>query len=787
MSDHQQLLYSLLRSEHEDEIVKILESAGYPLDDQNTWYPLGENAGNFSTVGNQQDDPAGALIEKVINSIDAVLMGECHRAGIDPECDRAPSSMREAVERFFGIRDGRLDNLDSREQTLLADRIHVVATGTKQSPCYSVIDRGEGQTPDKFPDTFLSTTRSSPKIKIGFVQGKFNAGGSGSLQFCGQHNIQLIVSRRQTYASNLDDSANQWGFTVVRRKRPTSGERSSVFVYLAPRGRVLRFSSDHIDVLPGGSRKNEPPAAYVRPLDYGTIVKLYNYQFGGRGIATLEAKRELERALHTPCLPYRITETRKYRANYYATTITDIWGRIEQEGEADEVERVASTKMEHGFPAYSTLNLHVIGSLPLRIGVWRARRKTRETARRLTTGVVFLVNGQRHGQLSRDFLSRLGLDYIKDHLLVGVDCTNIDRHVFEDLFMTSRDRLRQNRHYAEIRQVLQRELRGHHGLRELNSVWRRQQVDEGNDPSTYLADLMNKLIRDDPGLSHLFSDGDKILNLGPSVSFPYKGRKFPTYFQLAKSQKRVRLRKDCPINGTVRLEFDTDAENQYFVRADSPGKLMVDPSVDLIERSNLWNGRFVVHFRVPWNARVGDVTRIHFSVSDVERMVSGPFVTDFELVAAPERVASQSGSDGASSRGRSRNTPNEPGGQLPHLIPITKEKWGQGSGIDGPFDALRIRQAPDGGYDFFFNDDCQWLIKEKADPKNNPARVAHWFSWGLTLAALGMIRRSKSAGSAREPVDSNPLDLKEIQIACDGIAQVIIPMFRTIYPGAPAG
>ena len=60
-------------------MIKELASARYLLDDDDIWVPLGQNAGNFSVVGNQQENAAAAFIEKVVNSIDAVLMGECYR------------------------------------------------------------------------------------------------------------------------------------------------------------------------------------------------------------------------------------------------------------------------------------------------------------------------------------------------------------------------------------------------------------------------------------------------------------------------------------------------------------------------------------------------------------------------------------------------------------------------------------------------------------------------------------------------------------------------------------
>lgn len=678
--DNQTLFETILHSENEQQVVDTLVNAGYNLDNDDIWVPLGQNAGNFSVVGNQADNAAAAFVEKIVNSIDAVLMGECYRNNINPESSEAPGSMQGAVEQFFGAHGGRLDNLTPIEQGKLADQIHVVATGERDSPCYCIVDRGEGQTPEQFPETFLSTSRSSPKIRIDFVQGKFNAGGSGSLQFCGHHNIQLIVSRRQPYArTSSDSSADLWGFTIVRRRRPRRGERSSVFVYLAPAGRVLSFSADTIKVLPGRSSKNYPGAPYVNELDYGTAVKLYNYRWSGRGIATLETRRQLERVLHTPCLPFRISETRGYRANYYATTVVGVWNTINTPTESLEMSRT----MEPGFPATATISLRDIGQLPIRIGVWRKNVNRRS----FPTGVFFLVNGQVHGQFGSEFVARrLKFDYIREYILVGVDCTGIDRGVAEDLFMASRDRLRKNEHYEAIRDALADELSTHQGLKDLNAARRKERVENAGDGSTEIARMINDLIRSDPGLANLFGLGGKIItSVGPGIGMPFKGQKFPTYFRLAKNPKKGVLKKPCPINRTVRVEFETDAENGYFHRAADPGEIQVNPSLDLIEASNLWNGVFAVRFRVPWNARPGEVTKVRFAVSDVERIAKGAFLSEFELVATPERKADNTErpnpeTDDPHSLPDSNRANSNPSLRLPEPIPVNKNGWKKGLG-----------------------------------------------------------------------------------------------------------
>ncbi|MGH7961144.1 MAG: hypothetical protein ACRERD_04865, partial [Candidatus Binatia bacterium] len=179
-----QLFTQLVQTETEEGVEQILDDAGFLGEDESMWQPLGNIENNFAAVGNQQSDATAAMIEKVINGIDAVLMARCFEEGIDPEGPDAPQNMAEAVERFFGVQEGRISTLDARTRQKLADNIHLVAVGSKSNPNYLVIDRGEGQTPERFPDTFVSIMKSN-KMRILFVQGKFNSGGLGILQFCG--------------------------------------------------------------------------------------------------------------------------------------------------------------------------------------------------------------------------------------------------------------------------------------------------------------------------------------------------------------------------------------------------------------------------------------------------------------------------------------------------------------------------------------------------------------------------------------------------------------------------
>jgi len=98
--DPQELCLRLLKAEAEEEVVDILKKQDF-WNDRSVWKPYGDIQNNRSIVSNQQSSAVAALVEKLVNSIDAALMSECYRKGIDPKYSKAPKSMREAAEVYL--------------------------------------------------------------------------------------------------------------------------------------------------------------------------------------------------------------------------------------------------------------------------------------------------------------------------------------------------------------------------------------------------------------------------------------------------------------------------------------------------------------------------------------------------------------------------------------------------------------------------------------------------------------------------------------------------------------
>ena len=203
-SEIKHLCMALTKAETEEKIFQILEKTG-DWDDPDAWRYYGDYENNYNVIGNQMSRPDAALVEKLVNSIDARLMNECLVRGIDPESEAAPQSIREAVSQFFEDNPdspiaGLISEWPTEKRLEIARYISLSATGQKppNDPSFSIADSGEGQVPKNMPLTLLSLNRDN-KLRIPFVQGKFNMGGTGVLKFWYPHRNERHSTKAHRY------------------------------------------------------------------------------------------------------------------------------------------------------------------------------------------------------------------------------------------------------------------------------------------------------------------------------------------------------------------------------------------------------------------------------------------------------------------------------------------------------------------------------------------------------------------------------------------------------------
>ena len=801
------LALALLKADSEDAVIDLLITAGY-WDDPAAWRFVGDRDGNFATIGSQQSRPEAALVEKIVNSVDARLMNECLRSNINPTSMEAPPSIRHAVSRFFEGREpegrigGTLQGWSQDKQREQSKYITIAITGETArngDPCVTITDKGEGQTPLMIPKTLLSIDRNN-KLKIRFVQGKFNMGGTGALRFCGQNSLQLIITKRNPQivaAPGEKDTSrskwgSKWGFTVVRRERPTEGAgqvRNSIFSYLAPvnakqsprRGDVLSFEAKRLPLMPV---RNKP---YEREIEGGTAIKLYEYDMKGfRSHVLMRGGllSRLELLLPSIALPIRVHECRMYRgdtARSFENTLVGISARLDEN---------RAENLEAGFP--TSVQLKVRGE-HMSAQVY-AFKGDRAGAYRTNEGIIFVLNGQTHGYIPKTFFerSKVKMGRLAKSLLVVVECSGLSVSAREDLFMNSRDRLSNK----DIRKALENELEAvitqHPGLRDLRERRRREEIGERLKDARPLEEVLGSILKNSPTLARLFLQGQRLHQPYRAESRRGKGRdggpergpgsfearKHPSYFEFYQKGAAGALVREAQLGRRCRIKFETDVENEYFSRPVQPGRYHVEllegPVDDVVldHSMTLHNGIANWSINLPQDdLSVGDALTIRCTV--VDDVISRPFVRTAKLsmigmtstsgsrkgrllnangTGRPGRAGKDQGSGGEQGEGAKM-----PGGlQMPTVINVSEndDNWKR-HGFDARTACMLVEDADGDGdeehlaYTFYVNVDNVYL---KTDMKDSPKEVAAMrakFVYGNVLVGLALVHDRRN-GNGRD-------------------------------------
>ncbi|WP_431244461.1 hypothetical protein ACQ9BO_09160 [Flavobacterium sp. P21] len=197
---------------------------------------------------------------------------------------------------------------------------------------------------------------------------------------------------------------------------------------------------------------------------------------------------------------------------------------------------------------------------------------------------LFSMNGQVHGHYTSEFITR-GLKYnlLKDYLLINVDCTKMKYEFRKDLFMASRDRLKNGAKAEELRDYLRKKLTKSK-LDEINKRRKDSIGLESEDTSELIKSFAKNLSKD----SDLFKLLQNTLKLEERAKEkPEKSRhqiglpknrchSNPSAFQVFLScEHKANSPMPVPVGGEKTLRFETDVEDHYFDRTDNPGDLQV--------------------------------------------------------------------------------------------------------------------------------------------------------------------------------------------------------------------
>tara|TARA_B100000378_G_scaffold269307_1_gene257239 strand:- start:13538 stop:16036 length:2499 start_codon:yes stop_codon:yes gene_type:complete len=574
---HQELFFLLYEAKDEEDVLHIIENHPTIFEDNN-WKPLDGNPSNYGIVKNQQSNPIAALIEKVTNSIDALLTKKCYELGISPKSKESPQSMKEAIQKFYPSNNWDL-NSQRRKQ---AEEIQIIADGKgpkKNNPKYGtsviVYDNGEGQHPEDFESTFLSLVRGN-KNDVHFVQGKYNMGGSGSIVFCGKKRFQLIVSKK------FDNKGN-FGFTLIREhpKRASDHAKETWYEYLLIDNQIPSFSIDSLDL-----------GLENRRFITGSIIKMYSYQFpkGYSGFAQ-DLRQSINEYLFIPALPILTKDTSERYPNN-KVLINDLYGlkrRLINE-ETDYLQESFSEEFNDERFGKMKVSCFVFKTKVKDYDLKKSKKVIQDRYFKNSMAVLFSLNGQVHGHYTSEFITRsLKLNLLKNHLLIHVDCTSMKYDFRKELFMASRDRLKDGEETQFLRKYLAKQLSKKDGrLSEIEKL-RKQAVNI--DASSDTSELLRNFTKNMPLDSDLMKLLGKTFKLDvkdqkktkkeykrPSKrdkqETPFQPQRFPSFFKVQGKNGDDVVAK-IPLNGEKSIKFSTDVENEYFDRVEEPGELQI--------------------------------------------------------------------------------------------------------------------------------------------------------------------------------------------------------------------
>ncbi len=774
IQDPKGLAVKLATMEKEDDVVALLQKLNY-WDDYSYWKPFGDNDNNFSIIGNQQSKPDAALVEKVINSVDAILMKECMKRNIDPESNNAPRDMAAALKLFFNISEGQLSSLDKKTRNQLSEDIILAVTGSVTHMNIAIIDKGEGQTPARMPETLLSVSRNN-KLRIPFVQGKFNMGGTGVLPFCGEHKLQLIISKRCPDLPNVnnDRTFSDWGFTIVRRESARENRRSSMYTYLVNQdGSIPVIDAENLPIIPLENKKNLKNK--YDDMLYGTYIKLYNYAIPGyKSTAILDLNYRLAMLMPDLAHPVRIRECRpREKGHSFATTLSGLQTRL-NEDRADNI--------ENGFPSSETFN---VDGQNIRCSVY-VFKEGRAGNFREKDGVLFTVNGQTHAAISQTIFNNVNLSYMSNDILVLVDCSDVDIQHREDMFMNSRDRLRDCSFVREIRDRIKDFLRGHSGIKRIQNERRASAVQEKIADDKPLRDVLQDILNKSPVLSKILISGTRLMNpfdirksAGEGVEF--KGQLHPTFFTIKAKIVNGVANKTVPVNHDFRITFETDVVNDYFVRSAEKGTLIIriddKPHPELLRHLSLFEGTATLTLKLPDQKKVGD--EYNFVISIEDNCISQNFENRLH-VKVSEETEYNSGTTGRKTPPKepklkgNRQTPGEM--SIPKVEEKHKDDWEQFEMNENS--ALAVYTTEQGS-DYFLNMDNRYLLTELKSmrDKNRISLTKARYKYSMALIGMSIESYYKNNPSTLE----NDVDVQsEIRKITTMLAPILVPMLESM-------
>lgn len=805
----QKFALKLIHCESPEELEKILKD--YNLWDVSNWRFYGDNSNNIGTIGNQSPDASKALVEKITNSIDARLMLECKLRGNDPKnTESNPKNIKEAMENYF-YSGSKFKNFLSLE-----NENAIFATNDLKRPCISLVDKGEGQTPEEVPNTIFSLNKEN-KQGVLFTQGKYNQGGSGALKFCFKGLSLLLTKKNPEINKDKSGTNNHWSISITREvSAKERGLNEPCYMYLAPveNGRkilhnnktysvkdLITFEADKLKLFPNGMQP------YSLDSDYGTLMKFYGYQMKGADENIMfKFLYNLEIMMPDAVMPIRLHECRE---NY-------------KKREGEKTFRQQVTTMQ-GFMFRHSNNKSIEPNYPLieqidfkghKFNVWIYAFKyepgTNFTNRRRKNneGVIFCLGGQHYGDYkAASFFRRnkVNMDYLKDDLIIVVDCSSIDGDLKNKLFKTDKATILDTDEMNELESQIEDLIGNNESLLELKNIRRKQRVGEQLKDEKPFEDVLKEVIKKNPALASLFNIGNRLSNPFAKKDGKDGTKKIktdlqynPTYFKFQKKlDQNETYERTANINKKMRFDFFTDAVDDFFLREKEKGEYRFDITVtnketnktekvlptDITSRQYLKNGEWLVSLDIPKIANTNDILDINFYIENSSQKNIWKLTSKVIIEEEGQSKKNKSKSKSKKKQKQSQGNNIQAGFDLPKVQWKGESEWHDyGFDKESAMTCIKAETKILNGkeielWDFYLNSDNIYLLNElKKNKKLDENIIRERYKLALVFFSLSLINQNKKLIDRGDDIDI----VKDIQRLTSGISPVVLDVIESL-------
>ncbi|MEJ7821201.1 MAG: hypothetical protein WKF85_02700 [Chitinophagaceae bacterium] len=397
------------------------------------WEAVGGRGNNQSTI-NMGTDPAAGLVERITNSIDAVLDLEWHQQG----CPKDIGSPRAAVQKWFGLQEGKLRNIkDASAKNIqeLAKRISVTLKDSEREdfPTVEIRDYGTGVKGEEFSKTILSLNDDN-KINKLHQMGAYGQGGSTALSF---NTFTIIISRPH----KILKKGNGVSFTIVRFNDGGLGQRKlGWYEYCL-------------------GENNQPFSIEIDEEKFkaGTLVRHIGMDIGKYKAKITGPTSSLWYLAHhymfDTVFPFTITGERASDLTKGKKENRSVLGNNRRltlgggdEKELTQYKRDATLTFRDGKVTLYYWVLTIEGEKP-----WDRIKNYTQASQ----PIIITFNGQKQGHLLNSIIkSELKLPFLEKYLVVQIECDQLDNESKRQLFSSTRENTRDTSIKKELEKLV---------------------------------------------------------------------------------------------------------------------------------------------------------------------------------------------------------------------------------------------------------------------------------------------------------------------------------------------